>query len=63
MGVPYCYLNAGEDMVCVREKGFCKDLLLYEKCPLRKGQNEAMALCVSPTTHYTVQSAPFVFSG
>lgn len=34
-------------MVCVREKGFCKDLLLNEKCPLRKGQNEGMALCVS----------------
>lgn len=34
-------------MVCVREKGFCKGLLLNEKCRLRKGQNEAIALCVS----------------
>ncbi len=42
-----CYLNAGEDMVCEREKSFCKGLLPFEKCPLRKGQNEATALCVS----------------
>ncbi len=42
-----CYLNAGEDMVCERERSFCKGLLPFEKCPLRKGQNEAMALYVS----------------